>query len=443
MMRRVIPTHQWGYVLTALVAINFGAVQGGRFLIGLFTEPVKADLMLSDSQVGLLTGVSAGMGYLIFSLPGAWLADHYNRRRCLFIFGLAYLAGTASSALVAGFAPLFFARMLVAASEAALMALSVSLIADFLPTAKRPMGYSIFTAGVLVMISLNYVFAGILESVAGWRGVLGYFAGAYAIILATVLFLVSEPARLHESERNQSVLTVIRTLLKKPTFLMVIVLACLYVFAYMAALTWTPAFLIRTRGFSQADAANFMGMSTGLVAAAVIAVMGLIYTQSRLRSVAGPLIVGLWTSVAMVVLYVIGLQLYGVVALICLAVALATSPTVNTAFMSSVQELAQPAFRATAMALVLIPDAVIGGGAGSFVVGYLSDLGASHFGDASIQYALLAAVGASWTVAAALYWKSARSIARDAVPEAQQCTQHGALSVGDGISHPAPVPEKT
>lgn len=402
-----------GYALTSLVALHFGACQSGRLLLGLLTEPIKVDLSLSDAQLGILTGISVGLAYSVFLLPSARLADRANRQWCLLSFGLAYLLGTVLSAVAPGFWELLAARTLVAASEACLLSLSISLIADLLPPAKRPMGFSLFTSAITLMIFFNFIVAGWLEANIGWRAVFGYFGAGYALLLACAAIVVRDPARLIQTA-TPPLRTVLRSLIGKPTFLMLVGVACLYVFAIMAAITWTPAFLIRVHDLTQLGAANFMAASVGIAAGAVTLASGVVLTRARRHSIAGPLRVAMWVAVGVIPLYLFGLLAPGAPALVCLGTALAASPIVNAAIMSSVQEIAQPSYRATAAALVILPDTIIGGGAGAFVTGLLSDLGSAHYGDDSIRHALSVTTGVAWALAATLYWRSTKSIERDA-----------------------------
>jgi predicted MFS family arabinose efflux permease len=403
-----------GYVLTILVSLNFGACQAGRLLLGLLTEPVKAEMLLSDAQLGVLTGISYGVAWSVFLLPSARLADRFNRQACLLGFGLIYVLATLLSAMASGFWELLALRTLVAAGEACLLSVTVSLIGDFLPPTKRPMGFAIFTGCTTLMIFINFVGAGWLESQVTWRGVITYFGIGYSVLLSTVLVLVREPGR-SDPTAPPPLRTVVTALLRKPTFLMLVGLACLYVFGIMSAMNWTPAFLIRTHAFSQEAAANFLGMTIGLLAGVVVLVSGVILVRARERSVAGPLRVSMCVAITVVGLYLVGLLAPGSLALVCLGVALAISPVVNSTIISSVQDLAEPSYRASATAMLIIPDAILGGGAGIFLTGLLSDIGVQRYGNESIRYALLLTVAVSWAIAAFLYWRSSRSIKRDAV----------------------------
>jgi len=42
-------------------------------------QNLKADLLLSDTQLGLLAGFTFALFYSVFGLPVAWLADRGNR----------------------------------------------------------------------------------------------------------------------------------------------------------------------------------------------------------------------------------------------------------------------------------------------------------------------------------------------------------------------------
>ena len=51
-----------------------------RQILVILQEPIKADLGLSDAQLGLLSGFSFALVYVTAGIPIAWLADRGNRR---------------------------------------------------------------------------------------------------------------------------------------------------------------------------------------------------------------------------------------------------------------------------------------------------------------------------------------------------------------------------
>ena len=119
-----------------------------RIVIGVLAGPIKADLGLSDTQLGLLGGTAFGLFYAAFGIPIGWLADRSNRV-WIMTGALAFwsvftaLCGTAQS-----FSQLFLARIGVGVSEAGGSAPGYSLISDYFPPSQRARALAVFSFGI-------------------------------------------------------------------------------------------------------------------------------------------------------------------------------------------------------------------------------------------------------------------------------------------------------
>mgnify|MGYP001546973942 CR=1 FL=1 len=91
-----------------------------RQILALMIGPVKRDLGVSDTMMGLLGGLAFTLFYTILSLPMAWLADRTDRRRIIGFGILFWSVATMACGLASRFSHLFFARMSVGVGEAAL-----------------------------------------------------------------------------------------------------------------------------------------------------------------------------------------------------------------------------------------------------------------------------------------------------------------------------------
>jgi hypothetical protein len=178
-------------------------------------------------------------------------------------------------------------------------------------------------------------------------------------------------------------------------------------------MSWTPAWLGRIWGLSEASASEFMAVTVGPMAGLFALFAGFIFSRARRSSPAKPLMLCSFVALAVLALYVLGYCATTTLGLGAVSLAIAIGPVVNTALMSGIQEVAKPAYRATAMALVVLPDAAFGGGAGALSVGLLSDIGAGAFGVKSLTYALLAVVVVSLGLSFFLYQWCARRLVRD------------------------------
>ena len=116
-------------MLVALIIISaFNYVD--RTILSILQIPIKAELGLSDGQLGALTGLAFALFYATLSLPIARLADRYSRRWIIVISLVVWSAMTAMCGFATGFVSLLFFRVGVAIGEAGSVPASVSLIAD-------------------------------------------------------------------------------------------------------------------------------------------------------------------------------------------------------------------------------------------------------------------------------------------------------------------------
>lgn len=180
-----------------------------RFLPSLLIGPIKADLGLTDFQVGLLMGPAFGVFYVLMGLPIGWMADRFNRRGILAVGITIWCSMTALSSMARGFPALFATRLGVGLGEAALAPCTVSLISDKFPREKRARALSVFMSGTFLGAGAAFLLGGpLVHAVAGlpgivlpWLGELKpwqmsfLIVGLPGLLLATLMFTFTEPQR--------------------------------------------------------------------------------------------------------------------------------------------------------------------------------------------------------------------------------------------------------
>ena len=149
-------------VILLTVAYVFSFVD--RYILGLLIEPIKADLGLSDTQIGLLLGPAFAIFYATMGLPLGWLADR-KRRTWIVAAGVALWSfATAASGLAKNFLHLFIARMSVGVGEATLSPCAMSLISDSFPKEKRAKPIAFYTMALSLGAGIaSLVSAGVLQ----------------------------------------------------------------------------------------------------------------------------------------------------------------------------------------------------------------------------------------------------------------------------------------
>src|SRR5262245_4821468 len=109
----ISPAKAWWAVLVLFVAYTFSYID--RWILGLLVQPLKRDLLISDTQIGLLSGLAFAVFYALVALPIASLADRKSRRNIIAWGVTVWSLCTAVSGLAQSYWHLFLARMGVGA----------------------------------------------------------------------------------------------------------------------------------------------------------------------------------------------------------------------------------------------------------------------------------------------------------------------------------------
>ncbi|MBK6598651.1 MAG: MFS transporter [Proteobacteria bacterium] len=183
-----------------------------RYVLGLMVEPIKADLGLTDTQMGWLLGLSFAIFYTTMGIPLGYLADR-KRRTWLISIGITVWSIAAfTSGLARNFWHLFFARMSIGAGEATLSPSAISIISDSFPQEERGKPIAVYSAalgigaGVASLVgagvlswakSVPEITVPILGVVAPWQ-VTFFIVGAPGLLMGILFLFMREPVRHRE-----------------------------------------------------------------------------------------------------------------------------------------------------------------------------------------------------------------------------------------------------
>lgn len=276
--------HNYAWYVLFLLTFAYTVAFIDRQVLNLLVEDIKADLLLTDTELSLLQGLAFMGSYIAFSpLFGRW-ADVANRRNIL-IAGIAtWSVFSAACGLAENYWQLFMARAAVGAAEACLAPAAWSLIADYFSRDRLPRAMSIFLMGPYIGGGLAMIAGGmVIGSMSGLIEAMPMFAGlqpwqlTFVIIgmpgvaLALVLLTIREPARGTHSagsrDRSFSLREVMVFLWQGRAFYVRFYLGMALIVIVLYALpAWIPAFLMR------AHAAN--PTTVGLQYGALVLIMG-------------------------------------------------------------------------------------------------------------------------------------------------------------------------
>ena len=373
-----------------------------RYIFGMLIEPIKREFAVSDTWLGLASGLSFALFFAAAGLPIAHWADRGVRRSILALGLFAWSALTLASGLAASFAQLVVARLAIGVGEAAGTPTAHALISDYYPPQRRAGALAIYTAGASAGVFVAYLAGGWIQEIWGWRGVF-LFLGAPGMALAlAVRLLVREPPR----GRFDSVPALpmptreaLRELLELASYRNLLAAMSLHSLAFTGSSMWNAPFLARVHGMQPGEIGTTLAF--GSAAFMGIGILAAGWTTDRL--VARDARWTLWTpGLATIAVAPFTLAFLfapsRAVALACLAPAAFFTGFGTPGMHAATQALAHPASRATAAALNLIALTLIGSGFGPTLVGVMNDLLAGGFGQQAIRFSLaLVAATAVWS----------------------------------------------
>jgi MFS family permease len=380
-----------------------------RSLLGLALPAIKQEMHVSDTVLGLVSGLAFVLFYSILGVPIAWAADRYSRRNIIAIGFAFWSVMTALSGLVANIQQFAIARFLMGAGEAAGLSPSTSMLADLFRAARRPLAMAIFGTASAISGIIFFPIVGWIGENHGWRWMF-FVAGAPGVLLALLFVLtVPEPARggrdgIDASAKASSLSETVRFLLGSPAYLLLVAGMTFMSASLYGTAAWAPTFLSRVHGMSLGEVASTIGPVRGVLGALGILAGGLLIdrlgrSSPRMRVripaiacfIAGPS-EALFLLSDPTWLWMIGF---------------ASSSFFILVFQGPVFALAislvRPPMRAVATAIMVFTSALLGQAFGPLIVGVLNDLMQPTLGNEAVRFSLL--VGAlTPLVAGATFW---------------------------------------
>jgi predicted MFS family arabinose efflux permease len=257
-------------LLTAVYALNIA----DRFVISTLIEPIKAELQISDSAVGFLTGASLALFYVAAGLPLSALADRVNRRNLVALSLGAWSLMTVACGFTRTFWQLAAARVLVGVGEAGGTPPSQSLVSDHFPWQRRAFALSIYAIGAPIGSMLGSS-TGYVSDHWGWRSAF-FVLGIPGLIVACVLrATVKEPVRGRLDARpahdyGPSFVDMLRFAWREPALLHALIGGALYSTWAFGSLWWMPSFLVRSHHMTLGNAGGAVSLMHGIGGTAVL-----------------------------------------------------------------------------------------------------------------------------------------------------------------------------
>lgn len=390
-----------------------------RQILAILAASIQADLGLDDAQMGMLGGLAFAILYSTLGVPLAWLADRTSRAWVITGSLVVWSLFTSVCGLAHGFWHIFLARVGVGVGEAGGVAPSYAVIGDHFPSERRAFALSVYSLGIPLGSAAGVLAGGYVAATVNWRTAF-FVVGLAGLVIAPLFKLVvKDKPKVQPQQGFQGVRLgeVAAELAGKRAFwLLSFGAASSSMLGYGLAF-WLPSLLQRSFGLDLVHTSWFIGAvlllggCVGVLAGGALADRlgkGDRAFYARVPAAAFvaavPLFAGgIWTS---------SVPLAFALFLVPQALAYVWLGPVT----SAVQHLVAPPARATASALFLLINNLIGLGGGIYALGALSTALTPVYGPEALRYSMLCAL-ALYLVAAALMALAGPALRKEWVAE--------------------------
>lgn len=270
------PSEARGWWMAAVFCFAGFISYTDRLILSALVDPIRGELLITDSQVSLLQGAAFAVVYVLSGLLLGRLADRSRRLNILGAGAMLWCLGAVLCGVASDFWLLFGSRMLVGIGEAALAPAAVSMIADSFPPARRGLAISVFLmgtvvggpaaiaiGGVLLQAAEGGAFAGwpLVASLSPWRVVL-VVVGVAGLVLPALFLTLREPVR-RERANDASLASVLRSFVRDRAVLGPLYLAmALISIGDYGLLSWAPSLLSRRFHWDAGQVGAVFGLIT-------------------------------------------------------------------------------------------------------------------------------------------------------------------------------------
>ncbi|SIN64485.1 Predicted arabinose efflux permease, MFS family [Parasphingorhabdus marina DSM 22363] len=386
------------YVIWLLFAINM-LNYVDRMILAVLIEDIRQEIPMTDTQIGILTGLAFAAFYSIAGVLIGRLSDLFSRKKILMAGISVWSLATAVTGFAGNFVHLLLARLFVGAGEAGNTPASYSLLADFCNFQIRPIAYAIFSSGGSIGLMVGLALGGYLADTHGWRT--AFFAAGFMGVpfILLVFFTLRDPERgiqdgVETAMEGTKFLPAVRFLFAKRSFLPIVFASVCNAFVLFGVAQWVPAFLIRQFGLSASEVGLYFGLAMGGGTAIGAIGGGLVTNRLVERNVYWLLFVPMIAAIAVFPFYLV--VLYGSSVPLVIVAVFAVNIVGSIGFgplTASMQSIVPAGMRGTATAFFGLATSLLGVGLAPFAIGLMSDwLGGGAQDAASLQMALTVAI---------------------------------------------------
>jgi MFS family permease len=272
------PNRTYAWYVVSIICVGYVFAFIDRIVVGLLTVSIQKDLLLTDTQMGILQGIAFALFYTLFGIPIGWLVDRWHRKTILTVGMTVWSIMTAACGYATSFWTLFLARVGVGIGEATLNPCASSIIGDYFPPRTRAKAFGVYVMGTAIGTGLTYLGGGLLlQTLAKFEiidlGFLGehkpweamfVFVGLAGLIPAMIFwFTVKEPARkdLAAKEKGKATWAEVKAFiaLNRKALVCHHLGICLVIMSIYAWLNWMAVYFQRLHEWTPAKFAIWYG----------------------------------------------------------------------------------------------------------------------------------------------------------------------------------------
>lgn len=382
-----------------------------RGIVNIVLQPIKAEFHVSDTWLGLLSGLAFAVFYATLGIPIAMWADRGNRRNIIALAVTVWSAMTAACGLAGNFSHLMLARIGVGVGEAGSSPPSHSMIADLYPKESRSTAMAFYSVGVYVGAMLGLVIGGYVVQHYGWRATF-YVVGLPGLVIALLVrFTMKEPRRghadglAHDAALKSNLVHVILHLWRTKSARHITIGLTLVSFVGYGGLIFGPSFFQRSLGMEPQKVGLIFGLIAGFVGGLGSLIGGYLADRLSKRDMR-------WNAWVIAVAKLLGMPLFIVFyssSNLDLMIPVYIVSSILGAFylgpsFAMIQSLTPLHMRALASAVMLFVLNFIALGFGPLTVGIVSDVLHPYFGEESLRWALFGTSFIGVWAAVHYYW---------------------------------------
>jgi MFS family permease len=390
-------------------------------IISVLLESIKKEFAVSDTQLGLLTGLAFSVLYGLLGIPVAWFADRSNRRNILAMAVGLWSVMTALSGVATSFTTLFLARVGVGIGEAGGTAPSYALISDYFSEKRRVTVFAFLNSAVPFAVFVGFLVGGIVSANFGWRAVF-MAVGMPGVLLALLVRLtIAEPQRGLSARGPATIVPAplkdsLKYLMQQRSYRHFVIGSSIFTMGAMGSGIWIPSFFVRVHGMPIAEVATWLAFIYG--AGGLAGAIGGGLLADRLVDRSGDRrwyawLPGLSTVAVLPFALFVYLWPNPIHALLVHTGATFLMHVWMGPLYGTVQGLAGIKRRAMAAAVNMLSINIVAYGMGPLLVGIASDYLRATVGAQSLRYSILSIVILAYTWASIHFFLAARTLRGD------------------------------